>query len=72
MNYRKGKHATLPTKQYRQAWPPPISGKSGAPTAAGCKKRETYKDFLSGAEADLERAITLFDCAHPCVINLKP
>ena len=72
MNYRKGRHATLPTKQYRQSWPPPISGKSGAPTAAGCKKRETYEDFLSGAETDQNMANTLFDCAHPCVINRKP
>jgi len=67
MNYRKGRHATLPTKQYRQSWPPPISGKSGAPTAVGCKKRETYEDFLSGAEADQEMATSLFDCANPCI-----
>ena len=74
MNYRKGKYATLPTKQYRQSWPPPISGKSGAPTAAGCKQSETYEEFLSEAviEAEHKRANTLFDCDHPCVINRKP
>lgn len=72
INYRKGRYATLPTKQYRQAWPPPISSKSGAPTAAGCKKRESYEDFLSDADTDQKKANTLFDCDHPCVINRKP
>ena len=71
INYRKGKYATLPTKQYRQSWPPPISSKSGALTGAGCKKRETYNDFLNDAKYDASMAEILFSCEHPCVINLK-
>ena len=59
MNYRKGKYATLPTKQYRQSWPPPISGKSGAPTAAGCKQSETYEEFLSEAVIEAEHRVPI-------------
>lgn len=71
INYRKGKYATLPTKQYRQSWPPPISSKSGALTDKGCKKRESYDDFLNNAKYDVSMAETLFSCEHPCIINQK-
>jgi len=59
MNYRKGRCAILPTKQYSQSWPPSLIG-------SGCQKRETYEEFLTRPKHDRSNPEICFDCNNTC------